>query len=36
MVEFEGFDWDEANLAHATRHGVSRAEIEEALQAGFR
>jgi uncharacterized DUF497 family protein len=35
MIEFDGFDWDEANLKHATRHGISREEIEEALAAGF-
>jgi uncharacterized DUF497 family protein len=29
------FDWDEANLRHATRHGVSREEIEGALETGF-
>jgi uncharacterized DUF497 family protein len=34
MLEWEGFDWDEANLRHATRHGVSRGEIEGALRAG--
>jgi uncharacterized DUF497 family protein len=35
MIEFDGFDWDEANLKHATRHGIPREEIEEALQGGF-
>jgi hypothetical protein len=25
MLEFEGFDWD---LRHATRHGVTREEME--------
>jgi uncharacterized DUF497 family protein len=35
MIEFEGFEWDAANLAHATRHGVTREEIEGALAAGF-
>jgi hypothetical protein len=35
MIEFEGFEWDEANLNHATRHGISREEIEGALRAGF-
>jgi uncharacterized DUF497 family protein len=35
MIEFEGFDWDEANGRHATRHGISRQEIEQALLAGF-
>jgi hypothetical protein len=28
MIKFEGFEWDEANLNHATRHGISREEIE--------
>jgi uncharacterized DUF497 family protein len=32
MVEFEGFDWDEANLKHATRHGIRREEIEAAFE----
>ncbi len=27
----EIFDWDEANLEHATRHGVEDFEIEEAV-----
>lgn len=27
-------DWDEANEAHPTRHGVSVAEIEQVLAAG--
>lgn len=27
----ETFDWDEANLEHATRHGVNDFEIEEAV-----
>jgi uncharacterized DUF497 family protein len=31
MFEFEGFDWDAANLKHATRHGLTRPEIEGAL-----
>jgi uncharacterized DUF497 family protein len=34
MIEFEGFEWDEGNLSHATRHGVTREEIEEALVGG--
>lgn len=29
--EDEIFDWDEANLEHATRHGVKDFEIEEAV-----
>jgi uncharacterized DUF497 family protein len=35
MIRFEGFEWDEGNLEHATRHGVTREEIEQALGAGF-
>lgn len=27
-------EWDESNEAHATRHGVSVAEIEQVLAAG--
>jgi uncharacterized DUF497 family protein len=33
--EFEGFEWDEGNLKHATRHGFSREEIEGALTGDF-
>lgn len=29
--DHEIFDWDEANLEHATRHGVKDFEIEEAV-----
>lgn len=25
------FEWDEENLSHATRHGVSKEEIEETI-----
>jgi hypothetical protein len=25
------FDWDEANLAHIARHGVTREEVEDAI-----
>jgi uncharacterized DUF497 family protein len=32
---FDGFDWDAGNVGHATRHGVSRSEIEEAILNGF-
>lgn len=28
-----GFDWDEENLAHIAKHGVSRQEAEEALNS---
>ncbi len=34
MVEWEVVEWDENNEAHATRHGVSLAEIEQVLAAG--
>ena len=34
-TEFDGFDWDEANLEHATRHGISRKQFEEAVMAGI-
>ncbi len=30
-MRFEQVDWDEANLEHATRHGVSATEIEQAI-----
>ena len=30
-VEFDGFDWDKGNQAKCQKHGVSLAEIEEAL-----
>ncbi len=33
MVEWEAVEWDESNEAHATRHGVSVAEIEQVLAA---
>jgi uncharacterized DUF497 family protein len=36
MLEFEGFEWDEGNLGHATRHGVTREEIEEALRGSVK
>ena len=28
------FDWDEANLAHIARHGITRGECEEAYRNG--
>jgi hypothetical protein len=28
------FDWDEANVTHIARHGISPAECEEAYQNG--
>lgn len=28
---FERIDWDDANLYHATRHGVTAEEIEQAI-----
>lgn len=30
-MEFDGFDWDEGNRAKCQMHGVSIAEVEEAL-----
>lgn len=27
-----GFEWDEINSSHATRHGISQDEIEEAIE----
>jgi uncharacterized DUF497 family protein len=34
MLVWEAVEWDEHNEAHATRHGVSVAEIEQVLAAG--
>jgi uncharacterized DUF497 family protein len=31
---FDGFDWDEANLKHPTRHGISD-ETEQAVRSGL-
>lgn len=31
MVLFDHIEWDEANIAHATRHGVATWEVEEAI-----
>ncbi len=33
MLVWEAVEWDEHNEAHATRHGVSVAEIEQILAA---
>jgi uncharacterized DUF497 family protein len=30
-VRIEFIEWDEENVEHATRHGVSAAEIEQAI-----
>jgi SPP1 gp7 family putative phage head morphogenesis protein len=30
--EYTGFDWDDGNIEHATQHGVSQDEIEEAVR----
>ena len=30
-MKFNSFEWDEHNLSHATRHSVSREEIEEVI-----
>lgn len=34
MLVWEAVEWDEHNEAHATRHGVSVAEVEQVLAAG--
>lgn len=31
MVDWNDFDWDEANVEHIARHGVEPYEVEEAL-----
>lgn len=31
-MKVEQFEWDESNLDHATRHGVSVSEIEQAIE----
>ena len=31
-MHVERFEWDEANLTHATRHSVSVSEIEQAVR----
>ena len=33
IVEFVGFEWDEGNREKCRKHGVSLAEIEEALSS---
>ena len=35
-IAFSGFDWDKGNLAHATRHGISRQQIEQAVLSGLK
>ena len=36
MLEFDGFDWDEANLFKSeVKHGVSRETIEETLSTAL-
>jgi uncharacterized DUF497 family protein len=35
VVSFDVFDWDETNLEHATRHGISREQIESAAKTGL-
>ena len=35
MIEFNGFDWDEGNEEHATRHGISKAQLEAAVALGM-
>jgi hypothetical protein len=34
VPEPEAIEWDDANLEHATRHGVSSSEIEQVLRSG--
>ena len=31
-IEFDGFDWDEGNIGHCQKHGLTIAEIEAALR----
>lgn len=31
IMDFDAVEWDEGNLDHATSHGVSAAEIEQAI-----
>lgn len=33
-LKFTGFDWDEGNIEHCCKHGLSIAEIESALNSG--
>lgn len=32
MADDIGFDWDEANIAHIARHGVTQEEAEEVIE----
>lgn len=32
-MQIESIEWDDANLEHATRHGVSADEIDQAISA---
>jgi hypothetical protein len=34
VPEPETIEWDDANIEHATRHGVSASEIEQVLRSG--
>ena len=31
IVQYDGFQWDEGNIVHCAKHGVSREEIEHVL-----
>lgn len=31
-MDFDAVEWDDANLDHATRHGVSAVEVEQVIQ----
>ncbi len=33
-MEFSGFDWDEGNIDHCRKHGLTIADIESALSSG--
>ncbi len=35
-MRIESIDWDDANLEHATRHGVSAYEIDQAINNAYR
>ena len=31
-MDFDAVEWDDANLDHVTRHGVSAVEVEQVIQ----
>ena len=31
-VQYDGFEWDEGNMGHCAKHGVSRSEVEYVLE----